>query len=181
MSEPAPYLVDDADAPALREAVSAIGRAGYNEAAVLNRLGLFDLADLDWRLLHSYREERLAERDTLSLAIDLFLLQGCLVKDELDRLFEASSREALLRTGILDIDETGCARARASLFPVGGRRIFSDHNWPELPHPGYTSVPYNQVMAIGNDSRHLAHVTIRRPIGSALDLCTCLLYTSRCV
>ena len=60
MSEPAPYLVDDADAPALREAVSAIGRAGYNEAAVLNRLGLFDLADLDWRLLHSYREERLA-------------------------------------------------------------------------------------------------------------------------
>ena len=60
-------------------------------------------------------------------------------------------------------------RARASLFPVGERLIFSDLAWPELYG---ISVPYGQVMAIGADSRHLAHATVRRPVGSALDLCT---------
>jgi SAM-dependent methyltransferase len=172
MSEPAPFLVDDADVPALSEAVFAIGRAGYCEAAVQERLGLTDLTSLNWRNLPVYRDERLAERDTLALAIDLFLLQGSLDKDELDRLLAVSGREVFLRTGLLEIDEMGRARARASLFPVGGRLIFSDHAWPELPHPGRVEVPYDQVMAVGLDSRHLAHATIRRPVRLALDLCT---------
>jgi len=62
-------------------------------------------------------------------------------------------------------------RARASLYPVGDRLIFSDHAWPELPHPGFSAVPYNRVMAVGLDSRHLARATIRKPVHSALDLC----------
>jgi methyltransferase family protein len=67
---------------------------------------------------------------------------------------------------------TGIARARASLFPVGDRLIFSDHAWPELPHPGYDTVPCDHVMAIGPDSRKLARCTTRRPFQTALDLCT---------
>src|ERR1039458_3127783 len=114
MSERAPFLVDDADVPALRQAVSAIGRAGYCETAVRERLGLGDLCDLHWRNLPVYRDERLAERDPLALAIDLFLLQGTLTAGELDRLLPASRREVLLRTGLLEVDETGLARARAS-------------------------------------------------------------------
>jgi hypothetical protein len=55
---------------------------------------------------------------------------------------------------------------------VGDRLIFSDHAWPELPHPGHTPVPYDQVMWVGMDSRHLARCTIRRPVGPALDVCT---------
>jgi SAM-dependent methyltransferase len=172
MSERAPFLVDDADVPALRQAVSAIGRAGYCEAAVRERLGLGDLCDLHWRNLPVYHDERLAERDPLALAIDLFLLQGALTAGELDRLLPASRREVLLRTGLLEVDETGLARARASLVPVGRRLIFTDHAWPELPHPGYATVPSDQVMTVGRDSRHLARVTIRRPVRSALDLCT---------
>lgn len=172
MSEPAPFLVDDADVPALRQAVSCIGRAGYCEAAVQERLGLHDITDLHWRSLPIYRDDRLAGRDTLALAIDLFLLQGALLTDEVDRLLPVSSRDVLLRTGLLEIDESGLARARASLFPVGERLIFSDHAWPELPHPGCATVPYDQIMAVGRDSRHLARATVRRPVRSALDLCT---------
>ena len=127
MSEPAPFLVDAADAPALRQAVSGIGRAGYREAAVAQRLGLDDIAGLNWRHLPIYRDQRLAARDPLALAIDLFLLQAALRVEEVGRLLPAASRAVLLRTGLLEIDATGLARARASLYPVGDRLIFSDH------------------------------------------------------
>jgi hypothetical protein len=114
----------------------------------------------------------LSSRDPLALAIDLFLLQGTLPAEEIGQLFDASERDVLIRAGLLAIDETGFARARASLFPVGDRLIFSDHAWPGLPHPGYAIVPPDQVMRIGVDSRHLARCTLRRPFRSALDLCT---------
>jgi hypothetical protein len=172
MSEPAPFLVDDADVPSLRQAILGIGRIGYCEAAVRQRLGLHDIADLNWRDLPVYRDQRLAERDTLALAIDLFLLQGVLTKDEVDRLLPVSSRDVLLRTALLEIDEADLVRARASLFPVDQRLIFSDHAWPELPHPGCATVPYGQVMAVGLDSRLLARATVRGPVRSALDMCT---------
>jgi hypothetical protein len=87
-------------------------------------------------------------------------------------LFAASERDLFVRAGLLAIDDTGLARARASLFPVGDRLIFSDHAWPELPHPGYATVPHDQVMFVGLDSRHLARCTTRRPFRAALDLCT---------
>jgi hypothetical protein len=172
MSERAPFLAGEADGAALRQAVSGISRAGYCEAAVRLRLGLPDITALHWRNLSIYRDERLAGRDTLALAIDLLLLQGALPADEVERLLPASSREVLLRTGLLEIDEAGSTRARASLFPVGERLIFSDHAWPELPHPGYATPPYDHVMAVGADSRHLARIAVRRPVRLALDLCT---------
>src|SRR5580698_7653395 len=171
MFERPPFLVDDADVPALREAIFLISRAGYSEAAVRERLGLHDITDLHWRSLPIYRDERLTERDPLALAIELFLLQGAIEQDEAERLLPSASREVLLRTKLLEIDDAGCLRARASLFPVGDRLIFADHAWPELPYPGYAKVPYDHVMAIGLDSRHLARATVRRPVRSALDLC----------
>ena len=64
------------------------------------------------------------------------------------------------------------ARARASLFPVGDRLVFSDHAWPLLPHPGCVTVSDDQVMSVGTDSRWLARATVRRSVGAALDLCT---------
>jgi SAM-dependent methyltransferase len=171
MGDPAPFLVDDADVPALRQAVSGIARAGYCEGAVRERLGLADIAALNWRNASIYRDELLAARDPLSLAIDLFLLEGSLAVDEVDRLLPAPTRDVLLRAGLLEIEPTGRMQARASLYPVGERLIFSDHAWPELRQPG-EAVPYNQVMAVGLDSRHLARITVRRRVRSALDLCT---------
>jgi hypothetical protein len=168
----ATFLVDDADVPALRNAVSHIASAGYSETRVRARLGLSDLNDIRWRALPIYREEQLAVRDVLALAIDLFLLQGAIAEDELNRLFNKDDRDALIRTGLLSIDEKGVARSRASLFPVGDCLVFSDHAWPMLPHPGQANVPQDQVMSVGTDSRWLARVTMRRPVGATLDLCT---------
>jgi hypothetical protein len=172
MTEPATFLVDHADVPRLRDVVSKFSGVGYSENFVRARLGLEDLTDLQWRAVPIYRAERLAGRDPLALAIDLFLMQGILPPDELDRLLVASERDLLVRAGLLAIDETGRARARASLFPVGDLLIFSDHAWPELPHPGYATVPYDQLMGVGLDSRYLARCTTRRPFHAALDLCT---------
>jgi hypothetical protein len=169
---PASFLVTDADVPALRQTIANIGRLGYSEEAVRERLGLGDLTELRWRALPAYRAERLAGRDPLALAIDLFLLQGTLPAGERDRLFDACDRDLLIGTGLLEVDQAGCARARASLFPAGNRLIFSDHAWPELPHPGLVPVPYDSVMFVGADSRHLARCTSRRRVRSALDLCT---------
>jgi methylase of polypeptide subunit release factors len=173
MIQSAPFLLDDSDLPPLREVISNLARIGYSEKTVLERLGLASFSDLQWRATPMYQEERLAERNPLALAIELFLLQGSVSEHELSDLFvDQSSRDALIRTGLLAVDDTGRARARASLFPVGKRLFFSDHAWPELPHPGYKTVPYDQVMFVGGDSRALAHCTPRRPVHAALDLCT---------
>ena len=168
----AAFLIDKTDVPELRLAVAEIAGAGYAETAVRDRLGLADITDLKWQAVPIYREERLAERDALTLAIELFLLQGSVPSEELHRLFSAPRLEILLRTGVLSIDPAGLARARASLFPVGDRLIFSDHAWHKLPHPGYKTVPSDQVMFVGRDSRWLARATVRRPVRRSLDLCT---------
>lgn len=172
MNHPVSFLVDDADAPALRDAMSHLARVGYSETKIRERLGLSDLIDLQWRALPIYREERLAVRDELASAIDLFLLQGAIPSSELNRLFDQADRALLMRAGLLAIDGRGFARANASLFPVGDCPVFSDHAWPKLPHPGCTDVPHDQVMPVGADSRWLARATVRRPVGAALDLCT---------
>src|SRR5271166_38228 len=105
MTEPASFLVDQADVPELRDVVSKLARLGYSETVIGERLGLEDLADLQWRPVPVYRAERLASRDPLALAIDLFLLQGALSAEELDLLFGAPERDVLIRAGLLAIDE----------------------------------------------------------------------------
>ena len=168
----ATFLIDASDVPAVRVAIAEIARAGYSEAAVRDRLGLADITELKWKALAIYRDERLAKRDAQAVAMELFLLQGNVAAADLDLVFSAASQDVLLRAGILAIDSSGRARARASLFPVRDRLIFSDHAWHKLPHPGYKTVPRDQVMFVGDDSRWLARATVRRPVRSGLDLCT---------
>lgn len=172
MTDAATFFVADSDLPALRNAIVNIAAVGYCEAGIRQRLGLSDIVDIQWHALPVHRMELSTFRDELASAIDLFLMQGAIPSDELNLLFEKGVQDALLRAGILTLDDKGVARARASLFPVGDRLIFSDHAWPRLPHPGFTSIPYNQVMAVGSDSHWLARVTVRRHVGSTLDLCT---------
>jgi hypothetical protein len=172
LNSSASYTIDAADVPILRNAILQFAGIGYGETSIRERLGLNDLTDLRWRALPIYREEKLAVRDSQAIAIDLFLLQGAIPLTELDRLFDQADQAALVRAGLLLLDEPGIARARASLFPIGNHLIFSDHAWPSLPHPGYEQVPPDQVMFIGKDSRWLGRATARRPVGAALDLCT---------
>jgi hypothetical protein len=172
MIEPATFQINIVDVPALRETISNIVRIGYSEAKVRERLGLQDLADLNWRELPMYREECLIARDPLDLAIDLLLLQQTLPANEFNGWLTESDRKILLESGLLAFDLTGMVGARASLFPVGDCLVFSDPAWPELSHPDYFRVPYDQVMYVGQDSRHLASCIARRRIHKTLDLCT---------
>lgn len=165
-------MVDDADVTSLRNIVKHLADIGFGERLVRERLGMADLTEIRWRALPIYREEQLAARDPLASAIDLFLLQGAIPLTELDVLFPRADQEVLVRAGILLRDEGGSARARASLYPVGDRLVFSDHAWPSLPHPGSAIVPSDHVMSIGTDSHWLARATVRRQVGRALDLCT---------
>ncbi len=158
--------------PILRKTVLQLAAIGYGEKPIRERLALNDLKDLRWRALPIYRAEKLTVRDSQAVAIDLFLLQGVIPLAELDRLFDPADQAALVRAGLLLLDNPGHARAGASLFPIENRLIFSDHAWPSLPHPGCEQVPPDQVMFIGTDSRWLARATTRRPAGAALDLCT---------
>jgi len=164
--------VDDADVPALRDLLQHLTRIGYAEKPIRERLGLTDITKLRWRALPIYRAEKLEARDPQASAIDLFLLQGAIPRTELDNLFNQAVQEVLVRAGLLLLDDHGLARARASLYPLGNRLIFSDHAWPSLPHPGCADVPPDQIMYIGSDSRWLARATVRRPVRNALDLCT---------
>ena len=170
--DPATFTVDSADLSALQAVVLRIANFGYHEPQICQRLGLSDLTDLRWRALPILRDEKLAARDRLASAVDLFLMQGSLPQTELDQLFDHAQQGLLLRSGVLAFDENHRACARASLYPVDGRLIFSDHAWPMLPHPGCTNVPQDQVMYVGADSRWLARATVRRPVAAALDLCT---------
>jgi len=171
MIESATFLVDNSDVPLLRNILSHLTSIGYCETRICGRLGLSDLTELLWRALPIYREEQLTARDALNSAINLFFLQGSISTEELNCLFNKLDQEVLIRAGLLLIDQEKCF-ARASLFPVGNRMVFSDHAWPKLPHPGLIDVPHDQLMYIGTDSRWLARATVRHPIGSALDLCT---------
>src|SRR5271167_538339 len=100
-TEPAPFVIDSVEVPGVRAAIAEIARAGYSETAVRERLGLNDIAELQWKALPIYRRERLYERDALAVAIDLFLLQGTVPAAELERLLSTGSSEVLLGTGIL--------------------------------------------------------------------------------
>ena len=169
MTESAAFLIDDKNVPALRNIIMHIASIGYNEEYILKRLGLADLTELQWRALPIYRKELLWRRDSLDSLIDLFLLQGAIPAEEIDKIFDKDEQDTLIRTGLLVINEK--CLARASLFPVRDRLVFSDHAWPSLPHPGCSNVPYDQVMSVGTDSRWLARATVRRPFNTALDLC----------
>jgi len=161
----------EADSAPLAGSLARLTAVGFHEAGVAARLGLDDLDSLQMRALPIYRAERLAERDPQATAIDLFLLQAAVPTAEVEALFGPEDRAALIQAGVLALDGNS-ARAQASLYPVGARLVFSDHAWPQLDQGGFSTVPHDQVMYVGTDSRWLARTTLRRPVAEALDLCT---------
>ena len=134
------------------------------------RLGLRDLNDIALKALPIYRGRRLHNRDALASAIDLFSLQQSVPTAELDALFDVRDQEALFAATLLR-REGEAVRASASLYPVGRDLVVSDHAWPQLDEGGRSTVPHDQVMYVGTDSRWLARATVRKPIKAALDLC----------
>lgn len=160
----------DADGVGFDGVLARLTALGLSEEAVCGRLGLDDINDLQMRAAPIYRAERLQPRDPLASAIDLFVLQGVLSGDELDQLFDQAQQQALVACGLLG-REGGAARMLASLYPVGGDLIVSDHASHELDPHAQGSDPHDRVMYVGTDSRWLARVTFRRQVDTVLDLC----------
>ena len=173
MTDPSAYILNVADIPALQDSMAHVAATGYTERIICERLGLKDITDLKIRAIPIYRKEFLTARTPLDIAIEIFLLQGSIQAEELNRLLGKEDQDVMVRSGILCIDGRGIAKAAVSLYPVNDRRIFSDHAWPQLAFKEYPgTVPYDQVMYVGTDSRWLARATLRRPVRAALDLCT---------
>lgn len=96
-TERASFAIDDRTVPILQSIMFRIKKLGYSEAGIRQRLGLQDLADLQWRALPMYRSERLTTRDKLALSIELFLLQGALTKNEVGQLLDPSERDVFIK------------------------------------------------------------------------------------
>lgn len=160
----------EADPTACQGVLGKLAALGYSETGVAERLGLADLNDLNLKARPIYRQERLQARDPLDCAIELLLLQGALRAAEVDRLFQPSDQEQLVKAGVLELRD-GLIQATASLYPVGRNLIFSDHACPQLSLGGDARVPQDGVMYVGTDSRWLARATVRTPVARALDLC----------
>ncbi len=158
---------------ALKERLLA---AGFAEAAVGERLGAPHPAVLSLDRYPVYATA-LAARSPLDVAIDLFLLQGEVARDEAEALLGADVVDHLLAARLLE--PAGRARrgprarvaAAVSVYPCDGCFFATDHRWrpTALLRRG---APREPVMYLGGDSYALAYLAPRRPVEAALDLCT---------
>jgi hypothetical protein len=160
------------DPDGLRRIAGLLRGAGYTEKGIRERLGLDDVASIDLSRYPHYLKNRLRRRSSLDLAIRLFLLQEPVPAEELDGVLDREARKQLRAAGVLLPEGSSRTyRARASLYPVEDKLFFTDHHFAHTPFLK-ARVPRNPVMYLGADSYFLARTTVRKPIRSALDLCT---------
>jgi methylase of polypeptide subunit release factors len=142
---------------------TVLADANYTESGVAAALGLptgslgFQSAEVP--LL----QRRLDACDSVTLRrlIELFLL-GCPVAPD-DAAAALRPLQLADLSGLLAIDRDGKIGAHLRLSPYAGFVFAHDANGPLAPAPDY-------VMGIGNASRTLAGLTVRKPVESALDV-----------
>jgi hypothetical protein len=126
MTKLASFALDHGDVPGLRDVVLELAGIGYSERLLSKRLGVEDLAELQWRGLPIYRSERLADRDPLALAIDLFLLQH----------HEFASKEMVSDSRLRNLPATG----ELLIFGTHRKSSFKSRRRPScLPSPSFTA------------------------------------------
>jgi methylase of polypeptide subunit release factors len=140
--------------------------AGYNEAAIAQRLELPDISLLNVKQIPRFRWRCEQEPDKLSTLILLFLLRRGVTRRALSEAIGRDSVSTLLMCGILHRD-AGLYSSTVALFPCLGQYFFTDHwvlteGWHETGH----------VYEIGQDSYSLARLTPRNRRNRSLDLCT---------
>jgi methylase of polypeptide subunit release factors len=159
-----PALLDPDGIARLRE---ALGTAGYTSAGVASRLGPAATAALH---RNDYRAALRATEggDPLATLIRLFVCgqtePDAAVARALAPLPLADARAA----GLLDREGAGY-RAAVELEPYGDWWVVSDVS--AAMRPG-VPLPRDHVLGVGGASGTLAQATVRRPVGSALDLGT---------
>ncbi len=152
------------DPSGIKDLRAALAGAGYTSAGVAGRIGA---AATEAIRRNDFRAALRATTggDPLATIIRLFICG----QTEPGRAVESAlPLSALLTAGLVEPDDDG-VRAAVDLEPYG-------EDWwvlADLPagtHPGV--LPPDHVLGIGGASTTLAGATIRRPVGSALDLGT---------
>jgi methylase of polypeptide subunit release factors len=168
------FDLEKIDPDAIRRVGTVLRQAGYTERGVTDRLGLKDLCELRLAAYPYYLQRKLRNRTPLDLGIALFTLQEEVTEEEISQLFDAAARRVLRDAKILVGDRHSRTwRSSVDICPVGDTHLFAtDHRHSH--HESWLSarVPREPVMYIGADSYYLARATIRKPVRSALDLCT---------
>jgi methylase of polypeptide subunit release factors len=151
-----------ADRSAARTLGEALRRAGYTEAAVSDLLGddAYDLSQDDAPVA----ERRLPE-GRLGTVVRAFFLQLAVPTDEVVRALGRDAVDALVATGLADVDEDVAARGR--IIPVGELLVASD----DFPEPDGDEPP-DYVAAYTPTSRLVDALTPRRRLERALDVGT---------
>jgi methylase of polypeptide subunit release factors len=150
------------DADAIADLRDALRAADYTSTGIANRLGPAATAAVQ---RNDFRAALRATSsgDALDTLIRLFV---CGQTEPLDAVAEALPLAAA--TELLDADGDG-ARAAVELEPYGGWWVLADLS--AAMRAGLPLRP-DHVLGVGGASTTLAAATIRRPVGSALDLGT---------
>ncbi|HEX6685776.1 MAG TPA: methyltransferase [Candidatus Limnocylindrales bacterium] len=151
-------LLDQADVLRLRE---ALVNAGYTTEGIAERLGP---AGSEAAARNDFREalRRTAGGDPLDTLIRLFVVGQAEPEAAIARALKPLTLEKARRGGIVNGDEAG-----VDLEPYGRWWVMAD-----LPAEPGRPLPADHVLGVGGASTTLTNATIRRPVGSALDLGT---------
>jgi methylase of polypeptide subunit release factors len=137
---------------------------GYEESAVAELLGLWDLSQMDSNELPGYVWRCKQDGSDLAHLVLLFLLGEGVATEVLGKLIGRNTKSNLLMCGVL-FRQSGSLFSKVVLYPCLGRFLFTDY-WVT---GGQTE---GQVYELGTDSYVLARLTPRNKSQKALDLCT---------
>lgn len=160
MSRAAPPHLDD------RRTAIAVRRvfddARFDAERIQERLGTTDRALVEGPDLPVYLR-RLGEADPLAVLLRTFLLDVGIDRETAEDRLGRDSLALLERVGLLASDEDGLVDGTVRLVPHEHLLIASDR---------YAEGHADHVAAVHGPSATLAHLTVRRPVASALDVGT---------
>lgn len=146
-----------------RRVRDALARAGYDEAHVLDLLGIPELPAFRHRPTLAGSLPRQGD-DPLQILVRLFLLAETVALERARRALQPASVEDAVAAGLLAVEPPG-ARAAVEATPYEGLVVASD--WPGGKGPDPL-----EVMGIAPSSRTLAQTMVRSRARRALDVGT---------
>lgn len=151
-------LLDSADVDRLRDALL---KANFTSTGIAERLGPLACASAG---RHDFREALRATEsgDPLDTLIRLFVCGQSEPEERIAAALEPLSIGAARATGLIVGNSAG-----VDLEPYGDWWVLAD-----LPAQPGSQLPADHVLGVGGASTTLAGATIRRPVGTALDLGT---------
>ena len=155
----APHLDDRETAAAVRR---VFDDAGYDADRIAERLGTSDRSLAEGPDLPVYLR-RLGEADPLAVLLRVLLLDTPVAPDDAERLLGRHPLALLQRVGLLARNEEGLVDGTVRVVPHEHLLIASDR---------FSAGHADHVAAVHGPSATLAHLTVRRPVGRALDVGT---------